>query len=150
MFSSCNPKLFAVRNIHYSLNTFSYHFDTDAVVPSSDHCRTQAVLPPRGHFCIETVAPSGDQYGIDLHCCSSAIILVIIAALREYRHLVIITATITHSFVSSKFKILTLSRRGLQICNTKFNYLQLIRFSFKITSKQFLYLRGPMLPLYTI
>ena len=42
------------------------------------------------------------------------------------------------------------SRPGLQICNTKFNYLQLIRFSFKITSKQFLYLRGPMLPLYNI
>ena len=41
--------------------------------------------------------------------------------------------------------LLTLSRPGLQICNTKFNYLQLIRFSFKITSKQFLYLRGPML-----
>ena len=46
--------------------------------------------------------------------------------------------------------LLTLSRRGLQICNTKFNYLQLIRFSFKITSKQFLYLRGPMLPLVMI
>ena len=45
---------------------------------------------------------------------------------------------------------LTLSRCGLQICNTKFNYLQLIRLSFKITSKQFLYLSGPMLPLYTI
>ena len=62
MFSSCIPKFFAVRNIHYSLNTFSDYFHTDAVVPSSDHCRTQAVLPPRGHFCTETVSPSSDHY----------------------------------------------------------------------------------------
>ena len=62
MFSSCNPSFFAVRNIHYPVNTSSDHFDTDAVVPSSDHCRTQAVLPPSGHYCIEIVAPSGDHY----------------------------------------------------------------------------------------
>ena len=49
MFSSCNPKFFAVRNIHYPVNTSSDHFHTDAVVPSSDHCRTQAILPPSGH-----------------------------------------------------------------------------------------------------
>ena len=35
-----------------------------------------------------------------------------------------------------QFDTLTLSRPVLQICNTKFNYLQLIRFLFKITSKQ--------------
>ena len=30
--------------------TFSDHFHTDAVVPSSDHCRTEAVLPPSHHI----------------------------------------------------------------------------------------------------
>ena len=49
-FSSCNQKFFAVRNIHYPVNTSSDHFHTDAVVPSSDHCRTQGVLPPSGHY----------------------------------------------------------------------------------------------------
>ena len=53
---SCNPKLFAVRNIHYPVNASSDHFHTDAVVPSSDHCRMQAVLPPSDNYCIETVA----------------------------------------------------------------------------------------------
>ena len=38
MFSSCTPKLFAVRHIHYPVNPSSEHFHTDAVVPSSDQC----------------------------------------------------------------------------------------------------------------
>ena len=38
----------------------------DAVVPSSDHCRTETVLPPSDHYCTETVAPSGDHYCIDM------------------------------------------------------------------------------------
>ena len=69
MFSSCNPKFFAVRNIHYPVNTSSDHFHTDEVVSSSDHWRTQAhegVQLPGGHYCIETVAPSGDHYCIDI------------------------------------------------------------------------------------
>ena len=37
-----NPKFFAVRNIHYPVNTSSDHFHTDAEVPSSDYCRTQS------------------------------------------------------------------------------------------------------------
>ena len=53
MFSSCNPKFFAVRHIHYSVNPSNDHFHTDAVVPSSDHCRTEIVLPPSDHYCIE-------------------------------------------------------------------------------------------------
>ena len=65
-FSSCNPKLFAVRHIHHPVNTSSYHFHTDEVVPSSDHCHTQTVLPPSDHYCIETVSPSGDHYCIDI------------------------------------------------------------------------------------
>ena len=79
MCSSCNPKFFAVRNIHYPVNTSSAHFPTDAVVPSSDHCVTHAVLPPSGHYCIETVAPSGDHYCIDIvvpssdHCCTETV-----------------------------------------------------------------------------
>ena len=35
--SSCNSKFFQVRHIH--------NFDTDALVPSSDHCCTETVLP---------------------------------------------------------------------------------------------------------
>ena len=61
MFSSCNPKLIAVRHIHYPVNPSNDHFNNDAVVPSSDHCHTETVLPPSDHYCIETVAPSGDQ-----------------------------------------------------------------------------------------
>ena len=53
MFSSCNPKFFAERHIHYPVNPSSDNFYTDAVVPSSDQ------------YCIETVAPSGDHYCID-------------------------------------------------------------------------------------
>ena len=73
------PKFFAVRNIHYPVNPYSDHFHTDAVVPSSDLCRTQAVLQPNGHYCIETVAPSGDHDGIDIvvpssaHCCTETV-----------------------------------------------------------------------------
>ena len=54
MFSSCNPKFFAVRHILYPVN------------PSSDHFYTDAVLPPSDHYCIETVAPSDDHYYIDI------------------------------------------------------------------------------------
>ena len=45
MFSSCNPKFFAVRHIHCPVNPSSDHFHNDAVVPSSDHCRSETVLP---------------------------------------------------------------------------------------------------------
>ena len=72
-FSSCNPKLFAVRHIHYLVNPSSDHFYTDAVVPSSDHCRTETVLPPSDRYCIETVAPSGDHYCIDIVVPSSSL-----------------------------------------------------------------------------
>ena len=48
MFSSYNPKFFAVIHIiDYPVNPSSDHFHTDAVMPSSDH------------YCIESVAPSG-------------------------------------------------------------------------------------------
>ena len=87
MCSSCNPKLFAVTT--HSLS--NDHFHTDAVGPPSDHCRTEAVycLSPSDHYCIDTVAVSGDHFCIDRvvpscdHYCTSA--------LRQYRHLVIIT-----------------------------------------------------------
>ena len=65
MFSSCNPKFFAVRHIHYPVNLSSDHFHTDAVVPSGGHCLN-------GQYC---------------H-------LVIITVLTMWRHLVIITASI--------------------------------------------------------
>ena len=54
MFSFCNPKFFAVRHIHYPVNTSNDYFHTDAVVPSSDHCRTEIVLPPSDHYCIDS------------------------------------------------------------------------------------------------
>ena len=38
-----------------------------AVVPSSDHCRTEIVLSPSDHYCIETVVPSS------AHCCNGAV-----------------------------------------------------------------------------
>ena len=80
MFSSCNPKFFAVRHIHYPVNTSSDNFRTDAVVPSSDHCRIETVLPPSDHYCIEVVAPSGDiVIPSSDHC------------FTQYRHLVSIT-----------------------------------------------------------
>ena len=77
MFSSCNPEFFAVRHIHYPVNPSNDYFHTDAVVPSSDHCRTEIVLPPViiSALRVETVAPSGEHYCIDLvvpssdHCC---------------------------------------------------------------------------------
>ena len=81
MFSSSNPKFFAVRNIHYPLNTSSDHFDTDAVVPSSDHCRTQGILPPSCRYCIETVSPSGDHYCIDI------VIIIIMLYYRLAEHI---------------------------------------------------------------
>ena len=67
MFSSCKPKVFAVRpdhtvrHIHYPVNPSSDHFHNDAVVPSSDHCRTETVLPPSDHDCIEKLTPSGEH-----------------------------------------------------------------------------------------
>ena len=65
---SCNPKLFAVRHIHYPVNPSSDHFHTvtDAVLPSSDHCCIDTVLTPSDHYFIETVAPPGDQYCINI------------------------------------------------------------------------------------
>ena len=66
MFSSCNPKCFAVKHIHYPVNPSSDHFHVDAVVSSSDYCRTETVLPPSDHYGSETVAPSGDHYCIDI------------------------------------------------------------------------------------
>ena len=54
MLSSCNPKLFAVRHIHYPVNPPNDYFHTDAVVPSSDHCHTEIVLPPSDHYYIES------------------------------------------------------------------------------------------------
>ena len=61
MFSSCYPKLFAVRHIHYPLNPSCDQFHADAVVPSSDNCRTETVLPPGDHYCIDMVVPSSDH-----------------------------------------------------------------------------------------
>ena len=72
MFSSCNSKLFAVRNIHYPGNPSSDHFPNDAVVTSSDHCRTETVLPPSDHYYTETVAPSGDHPSSDHYGTCSA------------------------------------------------------------------------------
>ena len=63
MFSSCNSKFFAVRHIHYPMNSSSDQLHTDAIVPSIDHFRTETVLPPSDHYCIDTVVPSSD------HCC---------------------------------------------------------------------------------
>ena len=57
MFSSSNPKFFAVRHIPHPVNPSNDYFHTDAVVPSSDHCRTEIVLPPSDHYCIESSAP---------------------------------------------------------------------------------------------
>ena len=82
MFSSSNPKFFAVRRIHYPVNPSNDYFHTDAVVPSSDHCRTEIVLSPSDHYCmrVETVPPSGDHYCIDLvvpssdHCCTETVL----------------------------------------------------------------------------
>ena len=90
MFSSCNPKFFAVTtdlklrsvavtHIHYPMNPSSDNFDTDAVVPPSDHCRTEAVPPPSDHYDIDTVSPSGDHYCIDIvvppsdQCCTETV-----------------------------------------------------------------------------
>ena len=68
-------KVIAVRRIHYPVNPSNEHFDTDTVVPFSDHFRTQSpetVLPPSDHYCIETGAPSGDHYCID-NCCTETV-----------------------------------------------------------------------------
>ena len=70
VFSSCNPKFFAVRHILYPVT-----LSADAVVPSSDHYCIETVLSPSDHYCIEVVAPSGDHYCMDIvvpssdHCC---------------------------------------------------------------------------------
>ena len=48
MFSSCNPKFFAVRDSHYPVNPSNDYFHTDAVVPSSDHC--DRVVKGVGHL----------------------------------------------------------------------------------------------------
>ena len=62
MCSSCNPKLFGVRHIHYPVNPSSDQFHNDAVVPSSDHCRTETLTPTGEHCFTETEAPSSDRY----------------------------------------------------------------------------------------
>ena len=51
MFSSCNPKFFAERHIHYP------------VYPSSDNFHTVAVVPSSDQYCTETVPPSSDHCG---------------------------------------------------------------------------------------
>ena len=61
MFSSCNPQIFAVRHILYTVNRFSEHFHTDKVAPSSDRCCIESVVPPGDHCFTETVAPYSDQ-----------------------------------------------------------------------------------------
>ena len=81
MFSSCNPKLFAVRHIHYLLHPSRDHFHADAAVPSSDNCRIETVMPPSDQYCIDIVAPSGPggHYCIDIvvpssdHCCTDTL-----------------------------------------------------------------------------
>ena len=62
MFSSCNPKFFAVRHIHYPVNPSNDYFHTDAVVPSSDHYCIDLVVPSSDHCCTETVPPASDHY----------------------------------------------------------------------------------------
>ena len=65
LLSSCKPKFFAVRQIHYPVNPSSDHFLTDAVVPPIliIAALTETILPPSDHYCIKTEAPSGDHYG---------------------------------------------------------------------------------------
>ena len=67
-------------------------FHTDAVVPSSDHCCTETVAPSCDHCFNERVAPSSDNYCIDIVVSSSDHLYT--QSLRQYRHLVIITALI--------------------------------------------------------
>ena len=52
MFSSCKPKFFAVRHIHYRCYPGN---------PSSDHFHNNAVVPPSDHYCFDLGAPSGDH-----------------------------------------------------------------------------------------
>ena len=63
MFSSFNPKFFAVRHIYYPVNPSSDHFHTDAVVPSSDHYCVDTVAPSGDRDCIDIVGTSSDHYG---------------------------------------------------------------------------------------
>ena len=60
MFSSCKPKFFAVD-----------YFNTGAVVPSSDHCRTEIVLPPSDHNCIESWDSSAIWWSLLHRSCSA-------------------------------------------------------------------------------
>ena len=57
MFYSCNPKFFAVKHIHYPMTPSGDDFHVNAVVPSSDHCRTETVLPPGDNYCSDVSAP---------------------------------------------------------------------------------------------
>ena len=78
MFSSCNPKFFAERHIHYPVNPPSDNFYTDAVVPSSDQNIHHKFVGQRGHG---PVPPSGYATGrslcerclsvvpVDTNCC---------------------------------------------------------------------------------
>ena len=67
MFSSCNPKLFAVKHIHYPVTISTpmqwCHLEIN--------CCTETVLSPSDHYCIETVAPPGDHYCINIAVPSS-------------------------------------------------------------------------------
>ena len=76
MFSSCNPKFFAVRYIHCPMNPSC---DPTCCSSAVYHGRAEAVLPPSDHYCIGIVAPSGDLYCIDIvvpssdHCCTETV-----------------------------------------------------------------------------
>ena len=61
----------AVRHTHYPVNPSSDHFHNDALVPPSDHCRTETVLRPEtlapsGDHCFTGTGPSSDHYCIDI------------------------------------------------------------------------------------
>ena len=88
MFSSCNPKFFAERHIHYP------------VYPSSDNFHTVAVVPSSDQYCTETVAPSGDHYCFDHHHIVSAMAL----SHRTYP-----------SFISAMSSMLGLSPKCVQL-----------------------------------
>ena len=65
MFSSCNPKFFAVRHIHYPVNchlAIITAMRVETVAPSGDHYCIDLVVPSSEHCCTETVPPSSDHY----------------------------------------------------------------------------------------
>ena len=67
MFSSCNPKFFAVRHIHYPVNQYCHLASITALIfetvaPSGDHYCIDLVVSSSDHCCTETVPPSSDHY----------------------------------------------------------------------------------------